>query len=80
VTDAAGHPVPARIHLQILFGGATVGQVGRHFVRDGVWQETLGTPGNPPFPKRARGIPLVFQAIVTARGRTVKRNWPIMVR
>jgi hypothetical protein len=80
VTDASGRPVPARVHLQILFGGSPVGQIGRHVVANGVWRETLGAPGNPPFPARARGVPLVFQAVVTARGKTVKRNWPIVVR
>ena len=80
VTDAAGRPVPATVHLQILFGGVSVGQVGRHRVANGVWRETLGAPGNPPFPARARGQPLVFQAVVTAKGQTRKANWWIRVR
>ena len=80
VTDAAGRPVPARVHLQILFGGVPVGQVGRHRVVNGVWRETLGAPGNPPFPAQARGQPLVLQAVVTARGQTTKANWWIRVR
>ena len=79
VTDAKGRPLHALVHLQILFNGTPVGQVGRHQVV-GVWRETLGAPGNPPFPAQARGQPLVFQAVVTARGRTVKRNWWIRVR
>jgi predicted small lipoprotein YifL len=80
VTDAAGKPVPAAVHLQILFGSVPVGQVGRHRVRNGVWSETLGTPGNPPFPARARGIRLVFQAVATARGQTAKANYWIRVQ
>lgn len=81
VRDAAGRPVPARIHLQILFGSVPVGQVGVHRVRDGVWQETIGdSPANPPFPAAARGRPLVFQAVVTAKGQTVRLNWPVRVR
>ncbi|HUK94420.1 MAG TPA: hypothetical protein VLU96_05120 [Gaiellaceae bacterium] len=80
VTDADGRPVPARIHLQFLFGGVPVGQVGRHYVRNGVWRETIGAPGNPPFPARARGQPLVLQAIVTALGQTAKANWWIVVK
>jgi hypothetical protein len=80
VTDRAGRSVPASVHLQILFGGVPVGQVGRHRIANGVWRETLGTPGNPPFPARARGQPLVFQAVVTAKGRTRKANWWIRVR
>jgi hypothetical protein len=79
VTDAAGKPVRARVHTQIVFGGAPVGQIGTHTVT-GVWQETIGKDGNQPFPKQARGYPLIFQAVVTAKGVTVKRNWPIRVR
>jgi hypothetical protein len=80
VTDAAGKPVPAGVHLQILFAGVPVGQVGRHQVKTGIWQETIGTGGNEPFPARARGQPLVFQAVVRARGETRKVNWWIRVR
>jgi hypothetical protein len=80
VTDSAGKPVPARVHLQILFGGAPVGQVGRHRVRDGVWKETIGARGNAPFPARSRGVRLVFQAVVKARGQTKKANYWIEVR
>ena len=80
MTDAAGRPVPATVHLQILFGGVPVGQVGRHRVRDGIWRETLGTPGNPAFPSRARGQPLVFQAVATAKGETKKATYWIRVR
>jgi hypothetical protein len=80
VTDAAGKPVPARLHLQILFGGVPVGQVGRHRVKNGVWRETIGAKGNAPFPARARGVRLVFQAIVTARGQTRKANYWIRVK
>ena len=80
VTDASGRPVPALVHLQILFGGVPVGQVGRHRVADGVWRETIGAGGNAPFPARARGQPLVFEAVVTARGQTVKADYPIVVR
>jgi len=80
VADAAGKPVPASVHLRILFGGVPVGQLGRHRVGNGIWAETLGTPGNPPFPARARGQPLAFQAVVTAKGETKKANYWIRVR
>jgi hypothetical protein len=80
VRDSAGRQVPATVHIQILFGGVPVGQVGRHRVANGVWRETLGAPGNPPFPASARGQPLVFQAVVTAKGQTKKANWWIRVR
>ena len=80
VTDAAGRPVPARIHLQITFGGEPVGQIGVHRVRNGVWSETFGAPGNAPFPAQARGQPLALEAIVTAKRTTVSRSWWIVVR
>jgi hypothetical protein len=80
VTDATGRAVPARVHLQILFAGAPVGQVGRHRVENGIWSETIGAKGNPPFPARAKGVRLVFQAVVTARGQTRKVNYWIRVR
>jgi hypothetical protein len=80
VTDATGKPVPAQIHLQILFGGSPVGQIGRHRVTNGVWQETIGGDGNQPFPARARGVPLVFEAIVTAKGQRRKAEFTIIVR
>jgi hypothetical protein len=80
VKDANGKPVAAKVHLQILFGGFPVGQIGVHRVKTGVWRETLGTGKNPPFPASARGQALVFQAVVTAAGQTVKKNWPIVVR
>jgi hypothetical protein len=80
VTDAAGKPVPASVHLQILFGGVPVGQIGRHRVESGVWSETIGAPGNPPFPARARGVRLVFEAVVKALGETKRADYWIVVR
>ena len=80
MTDAAGKPVPAVVHLQILFGGAPVGQVGRHRVAHGVWSETIGTGANAPFPARARSVRLVFQAVVTALGQTKKANYWVTVK
>ena len=80
VTDAAGKPVAAKIQLQILFAGSPVGQVGVHRVANGVWREVIGKGANQPFPAAARGQPLVFQAVVTAKGQTVKKNWPIVVK
>ena len=80
VTNAAGKPIPFRVHMQFLFSGVPVGQVGRHRVTNGVWRETFGVPGNPAVPARARGQPLVLQAVVTAFGETRKANWAIVVR
>jgi hypothetical protein len=79
VTNGSGKPVAADVHLQVLFSGVPVGQIGRHHVQSGVWQETLGTPGNPPFPSRARGQPLVFEAVVRALGQTRKVDYWIRV-
>jgi len=80
VTDAAtGKPLACRIHLQFLFGGMPVGEVGVNVVKDGVWKETFGTPGHPPFPPAARGQHLVLQATVTAKGyKTARAGWAIV--
>lgn len=82
VTDAAtGKPVACRIHLQFLFGSLPVGEVGVHVVKTGVWQETFGTPGHPPFPPAARGQHLTLQATVTAKGyATARAGWAIVPR
>ena len=82
VTDAStGNPVACRIHLQFLFGTLPVGEVGVHVVKNGLWQETFGVPGNPSFPAAARGQHLVLQATVTAKGyRTAKAGWAIVPR
>lgn len=80
VTDASGKPVPSNIHLQFLFAGVPVGQVGRHHVAHGVWSETFGVPGNPAFPARARGQALQLQAIATSGGRTGNATYAISVR
>jgi hypothetical protein len=80
VTDRRGRPVPADVHLQILFAGVPVGQVGRHHVKNGVWRETIGAGPNPPFPARARGQPLVFEAVVRALGQTKRVRYWIRVR
>jgi hypothetical protein len=81
VRNAAGRPVASRIHMQFMLGTIPVGEVGVHIVRNGVWQETFGTPGNPAFPPAARGQHLVLQATVTARGYArAKARWSITVR
>jgi hypothetical protein len=78
VTDAKTHKaVPCRIHLQFMFGSIAVGQVGTHVVKNGIWKETFGVPGNPPFPAAARGQRVTLQATVTAKGykRAVAGWW-----
>jgi hypothetical protein len=78
---AGGKPVAATIHLQFLFGGSPVGEVGTHTVKNGIWQETFGTPGHPPFPAAAAGQSLVLEATVHAKGyRAAKAGWPIVVQ
>jgi hypothetical protein len=80
--SAAGKPVAGfHIHLQFLFNGVAVGQVGVHTVKGSVWQETFGTPGSPPFPPASRGQRLVLQAIVTVKGYPVaKAGWWVTPR
>jgi hypothetical protein len=81
VTNAAGKPVASKIHLQFLFNGFPVGQIGTHTVKNGKWQERFGTPGHPGFPAAAKGQALVVEAVVTAKGYTVtKAHWPIVVK
>lgn len=80
VTDAAGKPVPAKLHIQIVFNGAPVGQIGRDTAPKGVWQETIGADGNAPFPSQAKGIRLTFQAIATAQGQQAKAGYWIVVQ
>ena len=74
-----GKPVAAFIHLQFLFGGSPVGEVGKHQVANGVWQETFS--GKGAFPAAARGQPLTLEATVTVKGHPVaKAGWKIVVR
>lgn len=73
VRDAAGRPLKARVHLQVLSSGVPVGQIGVHDVV-GIWRETIS------WPPASAGHPLVFQAEVTAAGTTVTANYPLMVR
>lgn len=69
VTDAKTHkPVGSKIHLQFFFGASPIAEVGTHVVKNGVWSETFGTPGNPPFPAAARGIRVTLRATATAKG------------
>src|SRR5262245_3604926 len=81
VRNAAGKPVASRIHLQFMLGTLPVGAVGVHVVKNGNWQATFGTPGNPPFPPSSRGQHLTLQATVTAKGyATTKARWAITVK
>jgi hypothetical protein len=78
---ADGKPVSCRIHLQFLFGGAPVGEVGRHVLRNGFWQETFGVGVNPPFPPAARGQSLVLEVTATKPGyKGARAGWPVVPR
>ena len=82
VTTAAGKPVAGTLHLQILSGRTPLEGVGSvTFTKKGSdhWSAAIGGEagllhGLP------RGKKLIFQAVVRAKGVTVKRNWPIVVR
>jgi hypothetical protein len=80
VTDMSGKPLPARLTMQVLFGGVPVGKIdnGAVYRFVGTWQEKKGN--EITWPPASRGQPLVFQAIVTATGKTAKRDWWIRVR
>jgi len=78
---ADGKPVSCRVHLQFLFSGLPVGQVGRHALADGVWRETFGVGINPPFPAASRGQSLVLEAIATKPGyRSGRAGWRVVPR
>jgi hypothetical protein len=63
--------------MLILFQGAPVAKVDNgvtyHFV--GTWEERKGH--ELIWPATARGVPLVFQAVVEAQGVTIRRDWAI---
>jgi hypothetical protein len=78
---ADGKPVSCRVHLQFLFSGLPVGQVGRHALADGVWRETFGVGINPAFPAASRGQSLVLEAIATKPGyRNGRAGWRVVPR
>jgi hypothetical protein len=78
--DPAGHPVRARLTMRFLFSGIPVGKVdnGRVYTFTGTWREPKGQEIR--FPASSRGQYLTFQALVTARGRTVKLNYWVQPR
>ena len=81
VTTPAGRPIAAHIHMQMLFGTLPVGEIGRHYLRRGVWRETFGVGINPPFPPASRGQHLTLQATATAKGFGAgKAGWAVVPR
>ncbi len=79
-TDPAGHPIRARVTMRFLFAGIPVGKVdnGRVYTFVGTWRERKGE--EIKFPATSRGQRLTFQALVTARGRTIKLNYWVLPR
>jgi len=80
VTDGAGKPLAARLTMRIVFGGTPVGKVdnGRVYRFVGTWRERKGN--EITWPAASRGQPLQFEAIVTARHKTVRQTWSVQVR
>jgi hypothetical protein len=80
VTDREGHPLRARLTMRFLFAGVPVGKVddGRVYTFTGTWRERKGE--EITFPEESRGHRLTFQAVVTARGRTLKLNFWVRPR
>jgi hypothetical protein len=78
--DLQGRSVRARLTMRFLFSGIPVGKVdnGRVYTFTGTWREPKGQ--EIEFPATSRGQRLTFQALVTARGRTVKLNYWVQPR
>ncbi|HLX18669.1 MAG TPA: hypothetical protein VKR23_00820 [Gaiellaceae bacterium] len=77
---ANGKPVACKIHVQVFFNGFSVGEVGTHVVRNGVWKETIPATGPNAFPPAAVGQHVVWHAIATAKGyATGVGTWPVSV-
>lgn len=80
VLTAAGKPVPAHIHLQILAANTPVEGVALITLNKGVrdWRAAIGGEANV-LAAAPRGRKLLFEAVVTAEGVTIRRFWPIVV-
>jgi hypothetical protein len=78
--DLQGRPIRAKVTMRFLFGGIAVGTVdrGRVYTFVGTWREPKGQ--EIMFPASSSGQRLVFQAIVTARGRTTRLNYWVKPR
>jgi hypothetical protein len=79
-TDLAGNPIRARLTMRLLYAGVPVGKVdnGRVYTFTGIWREKKGE--EIKFPAQSRGQRLTFQALVTARGKTIKLNYWVQPR
>jgi hypothetical protein len=65
---ANGKPVACKIHVQVFFNGFSVGEVGTHVVKNGIWKETIPAKGKDAFPPAAVGQHVVWHAIATEKG------------
>lgn len=79
-TDLQNKPIRARVTMRLLFAGVPVGKVdnGRVYSFTGTWREKKGQ--EIEFPPGSRGQRLTFQALVTARGHTIKLNYRVTPR
>lgn len=77
---ANGKPVACRIHVQVFFNGFSVGEVGTHVVKNGVWRETIPAKGKDAFPPAAVGQHVAWHATAAAKGyRAGVGSWPVSV-
>lgn len=77
---ANGKPVACKIHIQVFFNGFSVGEVGTHVVKHGIWKETIPATGKDAFPPAAVGQPVAWHAIATATGhRAGVGTWAVSV-
>jgi hypothetical protein len=80
VTTAVGTSVPSTIRIQVV-SGRTVWKIAAISLRKGYDHWCQGIGGEASILNvLPLGRKLIFQAVVTADGVTVKRNWPIVVR
>jgi hypothetical protein len=79
-TDLHGRPIRARLTMRFLFSGVPVGKVdnGRVYTFVGSWREPKGQ--EIKFPMESRGRRLTLQALVTARGTTIRLNYWVVPR
>src|SRR5579884_464681 len=81
VRTTAGTSVASRIDLQIVSGRTLVRGAGTVWLRRGYdrWCGSIGGEYNL-FEAVPWGKKLDFQAVVRAKGVTVRRDWPLVVR
>jgi hypothetical protein len=80
ITTAAGESVASKIRIQVV-SARTVRRIALISLRKGYdhWCQAIGGEASI-LNTLPIGRKLFFQAVVTADGVTVRRNWPIIVR